>query len=35
MSFQKNNNIVQLQKTANIIRRNIVEMIGIGQKGHY
>lgn len=35
MSFTKTNDIAQLQKIGNILRRNVVEMIGIGQKGHY
>lgn len=35
MSFPKTNDTRQLQKIAHILRRDIVEMIGIGHRGHY
>jgi len=35
MSYTKTNDIVLLQKIANILRRDIIEMIGIGHRGHY
>jgi transketolase len=35
MAFKKVTDIATLQKIANIIRRDIIEMIGTSQRGHY
>ncbi len=35
MVFQKINDVSELTRKANIIRRHILEMIGVGQRGHF
>lgn len=35
MTFSKINDISQLRRKANILRKDIVEMIGIGSRGHF
>jgi transketolase len=35
MIFSKITDVAELQKNAYILRRNIIEMIGIGNRGHY
>ena len=35
MIFHKISDTIRLQKIANILRKDIVEMIGIGSRGHF